>query len=325
MREKRELTINQGKVLLDYFARILSKGNTYGITEDMYFMAINEIVEKINESYLLFTNRVRIEDDSFEEIVEEANKLNRSCKSKGIKLNTLNNGKLIAIPTYDLKKIQLSGPIIGYNGEDSVLGTVLNERIPSIQLSNYELSSAKIEDLEIAKKVSAFYINNLINRYVKDKIKNGYWPGQCRDIDEFIFEKDLGKIIYAKGTKNAFTLAYLNAIKVVCEMLESRKPDETIQFTNSDFDRLAHANYLKFVLPSELSFLRNYKYSEYQTHNSRLDISIEGNEVRYKTNTCVFSDPYDDFSDEYKQTSGVVGEEPVLIMEKRIGKINGRS
>lgn len=85
---------------------------------------------------------------------------------------------------------------------------------------------------------------------------------------------------------------------------------------------LAHANFLKFFIPEELSFLRQYVHHSYEERDSVITVTISQNEVTFQSSTCVFSDPYGDWSDDYNYKKGIIGMHPVEIMEKRIGIIS---
>ena len=89
-------------MLLEYFKILLSNGITTGISEDDYFKCMGELMHKIAmQGFFACT-----ENESFSDIVEQANQINENRNtinnSAGIKLKTINEGKLIALPTYEL-------------------------------------------------------------------------------------------------------------------------------------------------------------------------------------------------------------------------------
>lgn len=320
------LVVNQDEILLRYFEVLLKNGITTGITETMYFDLVKEVIEKINSSISTLTDTVGIEEFSFSNIVKKANQINSiesDGEKVGIKLQAINNEKILALPTYDLVKRKRQRNVINafgrYDG-DKVLDKILETKATQIKMSTYKLGESSLENLDIAKKVSAFYVNDLIKRYVDDRIKNGYWPSQCKDIDEFVFKRNIAKCINEKGTSLTFKKTYLQAMKVVCEILDLNQ--KRIEISNNPDNMLSYAHFLNFVLPSELQFLRYYSYNQYKIRNARMDITIENGNVNYKTCSCISSDPYGGWSDEYRREEGTLGNEEVLVMEKRIGKIN---
>jgi len=322
---KKTKNIDSEKILLEYFYKLLENGNTNGITEVMYFQVLNEIKEKVNALSTSFAYQVEIKQDNFENIVNNANALNESKSGrlgKGIIIEKINSNRLIALPTYNLIKYNNRKPIIGHYGEDKCVDEVLSSKVKPITLSKYDITEVSEEKLDTAKRVSALFINELIQRYVKSKIKQGTWPSQCSNIDEYIFKRDIAKVIDEKGTKTNFKKAYLQAIRVVCQLLEDAKTNEIVQISNSNVEALAYANYLKMISPKSLEFLKEYSYNPFVINNSRINLRIDGKEIYYETRACTFSDPYGESSDEYRITKGILGKEPVRIMEKRIGKIN---
>lgn len=177
------------------------------------------------------------------------------------------------------------------------------------------------EKSDISKKVASFFINDLIERYVKSRISKGYWPSQCRDIDRYIFARDIGKYIDENGTVDTFKKAYLYAIDAVCMLLKEEKT-EKLEISNNPYHMLAHANFLKLIMTEELSFLKQFSYNKYQVRDEAITVTISKNKVKFKSSACVFSDPYEQWSDDYEYKEGDIGTQFVEIMKKRIGIIS---
>lgn len=196
---------------------------------------------------------------------------------------------------------------------------LLNKKIPSFTLCDYQLEHASKKNLSHAKKVSAFYMNDLIERYIKYKISYGKWPNQCENIDEYIFKRNIAPLIDEKGTAETFKIAYLNAIKVVCQSLETKKNNDSLLFSNNEQNLLAHANFLKFVLPEQLQFLKMFKYNPLQAYNSSMDIQVLKQSVLFDS-AYNRSSPYQGLP-YFVRNNGIIDENTVKIMEKRIGKI----
>lgn len=179
------------------------------------------------------------------------------------------------------------------------------------------------ENFEVAKKAAAYFINDLIERYLKDRIQKKCWPIQCGNADEFVFNRNIGQLIDENGTKENFKTAYYQAIRVITELLEAKQhSNEKVLFSNNNAKCLAYSNYLKMLISKPLSFLLEYRYNLYEFRNASINISILNNEVKFQNSECIYSDPYDAWSDDYKTADGTINDVPVHVMEKRIGKIS---
>lgn len=313
---KEIINIRPESILAQYFHALLTSGITSGITEKMYNDFVDELVNKSE-----LAHEIMIKPDSFENIVERMNKI---CSERviGVQLESIigedGNKMFIALPTYKLRKWgygQFRTDLYGCQQE--IFEAILQNRIASQFPTESKVVSEKSD---IAKKVASFFINDLIERYVKSRISEGYWPSQCRDIDKYIFARDIGNYIDESGTADTFKKAYLHAIDEVCLLLANKKT-ETIKISNNPYHMLAHANFLKFVMPEEFSFLKQYVHHEYEMYDTAMTVTISPNEVKFQSSSCVFSDPYGEWSDDYKYEEGTIGTQSVEIMEKRIGII----
>lgn len=319
--KKEIINIKAESILAECFRSLLTTGITIGITEKMFNEFVNELVNKLNINSSEFASEIMIKPDSFENIVERMNKIH-SERVIGVQLESIigdgGNKMFIALPTYELKKWEYRQFETGlYGREKRIFDAILQDKIVS-QFPNE--SKIVSEKSDIAKKVASFFVNDLIERYVKSRISKGYWPSQCRDIDKYIFDRDIGKCIDENGTADIFKKVYLHAINEVCLLLSDKKA-ETIEISNNPYHMLAHANFLKFVIPEDLSFLKQYVYHKYEEHDAAITVTISKNEVKFRSSACVFSDPYGEWSDAYKYEKGTIGAQSVEIMEKRIGII----
>jgi len=318
--ENKTVTVNLENIFIRYFYALLKEGDTSGVSEEEFESLINTIKVHV-EQYGKYT--IDIKEERFEKIVNRVNYIHSKIQ-KVISIKNI-NGKLIAMPTYNLSELDR------YCCYETGLWSRHNDLITRLakNRANTNISCLGIDDLQyypreiinISKKVAAVYVNDIIERYVRQRIEAEYWPSQCRDIDKYIFERDIAKYIDENGTASVFKQLYLHAIITICEILKTSKDKDLIKFSNSEIDMLAFANFKKIFQPEQFSFLRNFKYNSYQLKNKRITLTIIAENVSFASSYCSFSDPYGEWSDEYVYNKGIVDNSQVEIMEKRIGKI----
>ncbi|MDD2518529.1 MAG: hypothetical protein PHG18_01410, partial [Bacilli bacterium] len=300
----------------------LNKGITEGITEEDYNSFLNTLIEIINSDKSDYALRINPPVETFSNIAEKA--MQKTVSSYDKKINGLKFEKGTLYPNYNLRILDWSDYKLfrGYGRGQDLMKKTLDEYIKVPNLSDYSLNKSNDENFEISKKIAAYFINDLVERYLKSRIENGNWPKQCNNSDEFIFEKNIGKVINEQGTKENFEKAYYQAIRVITELLENRDfSNDKLIISNNSKMCLAYANYLKMIVPETLSFLLQYRYNEYKLRNARIEVTVENNQAKFETSECVFSDPYGEWSDDYSQKKGIINDIPVKVMEKRIGKI----
>lgn len=313
---KTTVTIEQEKVLLKYLYSMLEEGITTGITEKEYFKFINILVDKINSEsknseYIIPTI---INKESFSEIAQKlSTTLTKDNGKQGILYKETNNGGII-LPTYDLEKSRYKDCSIE-NINHRILDDLLKSIIKKPKLSSYPLENTSKENLENATKIAAVYVNEVIRRYVTSRIENNRWPAQCSDIDQYIFQKDIAKYIDEQGTIHNLKQAYIQAIRVVCELQDKSTTDDIIKFSNNKNNFLAYANYIKFFTPEELSFLKEFSHNKYILNDASIDLCIDEDQVKYKTSTPILLESY---GKGYKNNEGIVDNTPGKVMKKRL-------
>lgn len=317
---KEIIRIKNEKALLEYLYKMLSLGYTDGITEREYFNFINTLEQKINSDNSIFAKRIELEYESFETTVEKAIKvLEKSCKRpKQPLLYKEVDGTKIIVPTYDLEKISESEyKLFNYPRQVKIEKDLFDEIIPRVDLSEYEF--IRFENLEGAKKVAAFYIGEIAYRYVASRLKENINVVKGLNIDKYLFGNP--EEILESGIKELFVKAYIHATKIVAQLKDEESIRETIIFSNNPNKPLAHANYLKMVLPEEIKELSKFSHKTYVLNNSEITVKTIGEFAEYESITCIASDENGEWSDTYERENGEITEEYVKVMEKRIGNI----
>ena len=318
---KEKITIKNEKALLEYLYKRLSLGCTEPITEDEYFRFINLLEERVNSDDTL--EKVIFPKESFTKILSKAMvmlQLHSGNKDANPIMYREINGAHAIYPTYDLKQIECSVyRMIEQPRQMAIARTLMEELTPKIELSKYDF--IKFDSLEAAQKVSSFYINDIINRYIQDMVRLGVWPTEFTDVDKYIFEQDFAKTFNGQGTKEAFINAYIHATRIVSELKDNARNSETIMFSNNPNNTLAYANYIKMFSPEQLQFLIKYSHKPYALNDASLFVSIQSSDAYFNSVACTYYDENGDWSNCYERNAGVINGETVKVMKKRLGSI----
>lgn len=317
---QKEKQINREIILLKYFYDLLSNGITDGITKENYNKLLNTIIKTLNLGSFSLLKKQSISDYDFYNIIANANKLNCSEEpyiNEGIELKEV-DGKIIAMPTYFLtKKIDLYRELDPL--ENILINSTAKKQAENIKMSSFDVMDASSEAIDIATKVSSYFVNDLIERYISERVQSNNWPSQCKDIDEYIFRRDIAKLIDEKGTSRIFKLAYLQGIKIACEILKKDNKsllyDRELYFSNNDENLLAFANFRKIIAPKKFDFLKQYKYNRHEVNNEMKSISIINSSVYKSKNVFIHSYVHNMPDDDIEK---LVLDEDVKIMERRI-------
>ncbi len=320
------IKITTEKALLEYLFERLSKGITEGISEKNFYMFLNEVVKNINEDKSISASKVFYETEPYKDIAQRTRELTTREYNKNVTGIDIKRG--VVCPNYNLVKDNFGSSwgkysTFGSGVRQTIMSSSLSQYVKNPKLSYFSCSKASDNNFELAKKIGAYFINDLIVRYINKKSKEGFWPSQCKNIDEYIFKRNIAAMIDEPGTKENLTNAYYHAIRVITKMLEiNNYSNGKLVFSNDRKRLLAHANFLKIVLPEQISFLRHYTYNEYELFNANINASVIDNEAYYDNSECISSDPYSEWSDEYRSNKGIIDNAPVYVMERRIGKVN---
>ena len=318
---KETITIKNERALLEYLYKRLSLGCTDPITEDEYFRFINLLEERVNSDNSL--ERVLFEKESFDDIVSKAMVMLElySCNNKSNPLSyKWINGVRALYPTYELKPAEYSVYRMIEQSRQTIIARALMEELtPKINLSTYDF--IRFDSLDAAEKVASFYINDIINRYIQNVIRLGYWPSNFTDADKYIFGQNFAQTFNGNGTKEAFINAYIHATRIVSELKDNASNNETIMFSNNPNNALAYANYLKMLSPKQLQFLIQYSHKPYALNDASIYVSTKGSDACFNSVACTYYDESGDWSNHYERNAGIIDKEPVKIMQKRLENI----
>lgn len=309
------IEIQHERLLIEMFNYLLSKGITKEVTEKQYFSIVEKTIRRINNDKEAYALHVTIQDDCFANIVGKVNDI-CSYENPGISLRLYRN-QLIAKATYHfLEKRSYNIIRIGWSTKQA---DIYHEVIDETIKPNKERTTTrgnKQTDKEIAKKVAAKYINELIQKYVRARIKEGRWPNQCSDVDKYIFGRDIATCIDEPGTAQLFKRLYARTIQVVLNILKEQ--GNRVQFSNCDKDKLAYANYLRFLNEDEFGFLLPFKYNDSKLHDKYIKCKVTNGNVFCVSVECIYISAFDDDDDTYQRKTEIVSNEEVEIMQKRI-------
>lgn len=96
------------------------------------------------------------------------------------------------------------------------------------------------KNVEIEEFIAVKFINSLWREYVYKYIELKKWPIQCIDINEYLFDIDLAKIIKIPSIRDDVLSFYKDVSKMISVMIEN---DSSLEIKSSDNTYLPYANY----------------------------------------------------------------------------------
>ena len=111
------------------------------------------------------------------------------------------------------------------------------------QFKKREVNKDKIicdKNIEIGECIAAKFINSLWREYVYKYVELKKWPGQCKDINDYLFNVDLANIIKLPSIRDDVLSFYKNISKMIGVMIEN---DSSLEIKDSDNIYLPYANY----------------------------------------------------------------------------------
>ncbi len=283
-----KIRVRGSDLIADYLRKKLGSANDNSVSEEEFIKFLNDMIESINDHKYSSWKYV-LDDQSFEEMCHQAIVI--ESKPWGQALKFENN---ILSATYVLKAGKLWNRPDDYNIRNFMCNhnTKLIEEKKQ-EVNNFDLSTLSGNELQLSKKIAAYIVFDLIQRYVKEMTERGSWPKQCKDINEFIFEKDLATVIALDGTRETFINLYKHAVGCIAEKIVVEKD---FQLSNNRQLCLAHANFARITDPFP-SFAR-YVYNESELHNNSILIKVKDGKAISSEEKCTYSDPYGEWSDD---------------------------
>lgn len=310
-----EKVIRPEKLLLAYLNFLLINGYTDGITEEEFF----KFVDEMNYEFLKEENKCEVQRDGIYKVVEDANYLNRCNSKSGIYIEIV-DGKLTILPTYDLKSDMEHEYLLSlgfsYN-QIGILNKLFSKKLKKVSCEFFDFRNLSEEKRNLAKKVGAFIVNDLLQRYIKFEVSRSRWPIQCLDIDKYIFKKNIAQYIDLECTLAKCEELYAQAVRVVYTLLNNHNNSSKILFSTNRVNCLAYANYKKILAPKEFSFLEEFE--EYAVKEKEfLNIRIENGIAMFSEEKYMYA--YDGYHliDVKEQ---IISEHEVSIMDSRIASV----
>lgn len=107
-----------------------------------------------------------------------------------------------------------------------------------------ETVEIKEEDLMIGKYLSAEVITQIWSSYIDKQIERERWPMQCRDINKYLFNMDLAKIIEVESIKDELVELYNALAKRVAILCNQ---DKNLKVISHCSNSLAYSNYMLLI------------------------------------------------------------------------------
>lgn len=287
--EKTKISLEADKLLSNYI-RVKVKNNLGRQVDALEFREFTDwLVEYLNDDK--FSSRVYdIDEDDFDVICQTL--LAHNVMGYGEAEFEYQDGvvgatyALLGSRVYDkLEVTSVNNAIFGYIDEK------LAEK--EYEVSKFPVSSLNREQEQLTKKIAGYLVHDLMDRYIHRQIENNYWPMQCKDAYRYILEQDLASIIELEGTREAFLNVYVNATRVIGELVAKGEP---FQISNNSNHPLAFSHYMDVVGP--YPFIRDYRYDAYEMFNKELNIKVGQGKIDAHERQCVYNDMYDG-DDEY--------------------------
>ena len=160
---------------------------------------------------------------------------------------------------------------------------------------------------KMARLGAKYLTEYFAKKYIDSEVAEGRWPRHLTDLS-FIFEKDLGKILQLKGTKEFFADFYNHLYFAIVTLTD--KYDGHLILTDQKAGDLAFNN-LKRMLSGYPTF-EHMITSGYLDKGSnkpkKFTLEIKGGIVKVNENVLIDHDPYGEWSDTYKKTEIILRE-----------------
>lgn len=146
-----------------------------------------------------------------------------------------------------------------YKGKAYEIRRVIKEYLSTLPKRKINESTIiEEQNLLIGKHIAALVITDIWKSHIEKLIKNYTWPSQCRDINKYLFEVDLGEIIGTESIKNDLIELYGILSRRVAILYQE---DKNLKIESKPGMYLAYANYE--LLIKDCENLMNKAFNEY--------------------------------------------------------------
>ena len=167
------------------------------------------------------------------------------------------------------------------------------------------------KDLIVGQEVTTEIILNIWDSYIKKLIANNEWPRQCRDINKYLFDVDLAKIIEVQSIKEQLIELYKVFSKRIAILYSE---DKNLRISSNSNGYLARANYDLLIQGYEK--LMATTFGEY---NKSLDIDLGA--LTFKESHEVDGTYNFDEDPEIKTTTNKIGNNDIKKLVRRFNNI----
>ena len=287
--ENKKFAVNTQTLLFEYICLKVKNNLGTSVDEKEFKEFTNELLEYLNTLPIRFDHFLDNED--FKEIC-----INTTGDPK-----TNYNGKEVIFngttvdATYDL----ISRNIISNVFIKDFLNDYFAKKVALKECTPRYFDSKRVDSETefLAKKISYYLLDYLMNQYIQLKVSQRKWPKQCDNAYKYILEKNLAPIIELEGSRQEFLNIYINAYKVIGDLLVEK---DYFEISTNPERCLAFANFNEIVGPYPCIDLSIYAKKDYVKKNKPLMIVFDRGEVvlrEYDYNSAKLEDgtyPYNE-------------------------------
>lgn len=199
-----------------------------------------------------------------------------------------------------------------FKGQTFKIRKIISEYLK--EQSKRELDeSVKIdnEDLIVGQYIAADIINNIWESHIENWIENHEWPRQCNDINKYLLEMDLAKIIGLKSIKTKLTEIYNVFSKRIAILYHE---DKNLRISSNSSSYLSTANYGLLIKGYE-----KMMSTTFCSYKKSLDIDLSAK--TFKESHAISGIYNWDEDPDIKTTTNKIGNDNVKKLVKKLNKI----
>lgn len=166
------------------------------------------------------------------------------------------------------------------------------------------------QNLLVGKHIAVLIVSNIWLNYIDKLIKSCQWPSQCRDINKYLFEIDLGEIIGTESIKNDLIELYGVLSKRIAILYQQ---DKNLKIVSKPNRYLAYANYELLIKDCE-------KLMSTAFNGDGKSLEIDLSKFTFKESHEIDRVCYCDDDPEIKSTTTLVGGEETKKLVRSLDK-----